>query len=774
MNPSARRARERPPPRHDELDLVAARPRRVARAGARRPARPRRHRRSGDGRSSPADGDELGRVARVPSRSITIPSLPTSAIGAVPSERATPRRRNGRRRRRPSTSSALQQRGGGASAGRRWPYSSTSAKHDAQQRLEVGGRELDLVERVVRPQRRCRSARGVETTNAPPGRSSARASRRGSARGRRRARSSRTSRRRRRTRPAGRALEHVALAELDVRRRVAARARTRSPPRSTSTPTTRRAPRGEQRGPVADAAAGVEHARGRRRAAARTRSACDAARRSRARSRPGRSARDGGLTEASQPESILSAPCATSPAGSHSSARSRRRSPQRSSCPCSPPGRSSSWLRACALPALAAPARARRAVRRARAAGAGAVLRPRRSCSPSPPSPGSRCSRRSGRRARGSALAHAGLSCSRSGRAPRWRSAAWGRPDTVSLVVDGVLLGLALVAVGGLSCSRSSTTARCMPATTGVRGALPGPRGRARTSRRWCSRSASRSPRSGSLRGDALAAHRAGVLLVAAARLDRRVRLARRAARRVRRPRGLRGAHAARSGRKALALGGVAAALLVAVVVMRAPDPLPPGTPSAFVPPFAGHGAESPFEAKGDFVDANFVLRLRGRRRTPGARRCRHAPPDADAAQLERARAGVDGNARARRRAADRRLRVRARGPAFVDRYINFHSAVPENSYLGLFLQLGAAGILALLTVFVLLFATGASRVSRSRRSCSAAARRVCGRRRRRARARGLRSPSSTPSGATRRSRSGLPRSWSRLRRQRENVQRVA
>jgi hypothetical protein len=161
--------------------------------------------------------------------------------------------------------------------------------------------------------------------------------------------------------------------------------------------------------------------------------------------------------------------------------------------------------------------------------------------------------------------------------------------------------------------------------------------------------------------------------------------------------------------RKALALGGVAVALVVAVVVMRAPDPLPPGTPSTFVPPFAGHSADSPFQPKGDFVDANFVLRLEDDVGHPGLgvadtrRRTRTLLNSSGRAQAWTGTLGL---------VAERPIAGYGFGledKAFVDRYINFHSAVPENSYLGLALQLGAAGILALVTVFVLLFATGAS-----------------------------------------------------------------
>ena len=304
--------------------------------------------------------------------------------------------------------------------------------------------------------------------------------------------------------------------------------------------------------------------------------------------------------------------------------------------------------------------------------------------------------------------AHAGLFVLALGTCGALAWAAWGRPDTVSLVVDGVLLGLALVAVGGLVLLAVEYDRAVMPATTEFAARYQGLGGGPNTATMVMALGVPLAAQR-LLRGERWSRVAAGVLLL--------VLLGSIVAS------GSRGALLAAFGglavfavltpraprRKALALGGVAAALLVAVVVMRAPDPLPPGTPSAFVPPFAGHSAESPFDAKGDFVDANFVLRLEDDVGHPGLgvadtrRRTRTLLNSSGRAQAWTGTLGLV----AERPIAGYGFGLEDR--AFVDRYINFHSAVPENSYLGLSLQLGAAGILALLTVFVLLFATGAS-----------------------------------------------------------------
>ena len=434
-----------------------------------------------------------------------------------------------------------------------------------------------------------------------------------------------------------------------------------------------------------------------------------------------------------------------------------------------------SWLAACALPALAGPARARCAVRRARAPARRAGLRRsafvdrRRRLRRARTALG-----RSGRRARCSASPTRASSCSRSATCGALAWAAWGRPDTVSLVVDGVLLGLALVAVGGLVLLAVEYDRAVMPATTEFAARYQGLGGGPNTATMVMALGVPLAAQR-LLRGERWSRVAAGVAAARAARVDRRVRArAARCSPRSAASRSSRCSRARAPRRKALALGGVAAALLVAVVVMRAPDPLPPGTPSAFVPPFAGHSAESPFEPKGDFVDANFVLRLEDDVGHPGL-------GVADTRRRTRTLLNSSGRAQAWTGAlglvAERPIAGYGFGledKVFVDRYINFHSACPENSYLGLSLQLGAAGILALSTVLRAPVRDRRVRVSRPGRPCSAAARRVRRRRRGRARARRL---SVLPLRHREQRRAHVlvwPRSWSRLRRQRENVQQLA
>src|SRR5918994_935173 len=227
--------------------------------------------------------------------------------------------------------------------------------------------------------------------------------------------------------------------------------------------------------------------------------------------------------------------------------------------------------------------------------------------------------------------------------------AAWGRPDVVALLVDGVLLGVALVAVGGLILLAVDYDRAVMPATTEFPARYRGLGGGPNT---------------------ATMVMALGVPL-AAQRL-------------------LRGGRWTR----------VAAGVLVL---------LPPGTPSTFVPPFAGHSAESPFEPKGDYVDANFVLRLEDDVGHPGLgvadtrRRTRTLLNSSGRSQAWTGTVGL---------ISERPIAGYGFGledKVFVDRYIRFNSAVPENSYLGLSLQLGVAGLIALVTVFVLLVVTVAN-----------------------------------------------------------------
>jgi hypothetical protein len=284
--------------------------------------------------------------------------------------------------------------------------------------------------------------------------------------------------------------------------------------------------------------------------------------------------------------------------------------------------------------------------------------------------------------------------------------ATWGRPEAVGEIVDGILFGLALVAVGGLVLLAVDHDRAVMAATSEFasryQGLGGGPNtatmvmalGVPLTAQRVLRGSRGARIAAGTLLvlllGSIVASGSRGALLAAFAGLATLAVLAARAPK-----------------RKLLALAGVAATFLVAVVAMRAPDPLPAGTSSDFVPPFAGHEAGSPFEPSGDYEDANFVLRLQDDVGHPGF-------GVADTRRRTRTLLNSSGRAQAwtgtLELVAERPVAGYGFGledRVFVDRYISFNSAVPENSYLGLALQLGAAGVVALAGVLVLLLATG-------------------------------------------------------------------
>ena len=487
--------------------------------------------------------------------------------------------------------------------------------------------------------------------------------------------------------------------------------------------------------------------------------------------------RSGWLTDASRLESILTAALTdVSRRLTLERAVQVDDSPPRSSCSCSPPGRSSpgSSLRASlrwpVLLVLAALSVALALRRGGRASDVGVRARRRRL--------------RRARSALGALVADADAQRSPMrcrfvlalGTCAALAWAAWGRPDTVSARRRRRAARPSRSSrSAACSCSRSTYDRAVEPATTEFAGALPGARRRARTRRRWCSRSASRSRATAAARGAALVACRRGrARCVAAARLDRRVRLARRAARRVRRPRGLRGAHgrALRGGRRSRSAASPLRCSSRSSSCAR-PTRCRPERRRTFVPPFAGHGRGEPLRADGRLRRRE--LRARGSRTTSDTRGSASPTRDDGARTLlgssGRAR-GVDGRARARRRAADRSATGSgSRTRSFVDRYVNFNSSVPENSYLGLFAPARRRRAPALLaTRFVAPVRGRRVGVSRPGRPCSpCCSPRVRRRGRGRARARGfpvlpLRRRATTPPLAFWLCR--VPRS--RLRRQRD------
>jgi hypothetical protein len=147
-------------------------------------------------------------------------------------------------------------------------------------------------------------------------------------------------------------------------------------------------------------------------------------------------------------------------------------------------------------------------------------------------------------------------------------------------------------------------------------------------------------------------------------------------------------------------VGAVAAVAVASVLVSRLPQPDPavaanPGTetPSTIVP------------AKG-YVDANVVWRLQEDVGRPPWGQV----PESTSRSLSGGSGRTQAWAGAIRLAADRPVAGYGFGlesTVFVDRYLKHGSNQPENSYVGLFLQLGAAGVLLLLGLVAALALSG-------------------------------------------------------------------
>lgn len=156
-----------------------------------------------------------------------------------------------------------------------------------------------------------------------------------------------------------------------------------------------------------------------------------------------------------------------------------------------------------------------------------------------------------------------------------------------------------------------------------------------------------------------------------------------------------------RSRRRAL-VAAVALALVFAAAlgVSRIPQPAPAGTTSDVV---LADPNPPPVTAVPPYVDANLLLRLQDD--------VGHPPPGvASTDDKGRTLTGSSGRMAAwkgaLRQAADRPLAGFGFGTepdVFVDRYVEFNSSVPENSYVGLLLQLGALGLAAFATLCAVL-----------------------------------------------------------------------
>jgi O-antigen ligase len=143
----------------------------------------------------------------------------------------------------------------------------------------------------------------------------------------------------------------------------------------------------------------------------------------------------------------------------------------------------------------------------------------------------------------------------------------------------------------------------------------------------------------------------------------------------------------------------VAVAFVVGFGIAQVPDPGGPGSPN---PDIAADPNPPPISAVGPYVWVDTVLRLQDDVGRP--------PPGVQARDRGRELLGSSGRVEAWRgalgQAADRPLVGYGFGTepdVFVDRYVGFNSGVPENSYVGIMLQLGLVGLGAFLAVAAVL-----------------------------------------------------------------------
>jgi hypothetical protein len=282
-----------------------------------------------------------------------------------------------------------------------------------------------------------------------------------------------------------------------------------------------------------------------------------------------------------------------------------------------------------------------------------------------------------------------------------------GRPKLVERVLDGVLAGVATVAAGGLLVLLFEHDRAVAPATTVVPARYQGLGGGPNTATMLLAVGV---PLAAHLafareRGQAWRLAGGGLLAIL---LGSIVASGSRGA--------LAGAFAGllvyvllretRLTRRAVAAGAVAALCALALGITRIPDPLPPGSAN---PPEASIGATAAGTAKivprPGYVEAGRYVRLQDEI---------GAPPRGvgDTERRLRTLFGSSGRIEAWDGAlgqvAERPLLGHGFGTedrVFVDRYVHFNSGTPENSYVGLLLQLGAVGLAAFLALAALLLA---------------------------------------------------------------------
>ncbi len=147
--------------------------------------------------------------------------------------------------------------------------------------------------------------------------------------------------------------------------------------------------------------------------------------------------------------------------------------------------------------------------------------------------------------------------------------------------------------------------------------------------------------------------------------------------------------------RRALAGVGVVGALFaVSVVASHIPNP----NPNVAAPEVAADPNPPPVKAVAPYADAGLVLRLQDD--------VGHPPPGVGVDDPGRTLTSSSGRTEAwtgaLRQAADRPLLGFGFGTeekVFVDRFVGFNSGVPENSYVGLALELGAIGLVLFLAM---------------------------------------------------------------------------
>jgi hypothetical protein len=303
--------------------------------------------------------------------------------------------------------------------------------------------------------------------------------------------------------------------------------------------------------------------------------------------------------------------------------------------------------------------------------------------------------------ARGTALALLFLACG------AIASATAGRPDAIRPVLDAVLAGTVVVALGGLVVLVVEYDRAVAPATTVTPARYQGLGGGPDTAMMVLSIGVPLAARAlldagsrvGRLAGGSMLALLLGSIIASGSRgalaasfsgLLVYALLARRGAR-----------------RRLAAAAAVLSLLAVAVGISLVPQELPPGStnPSrAFVPPDPVSPALTP---RPGYANANLVLRLQDD----------IGHPPLGVADTPRVRTLLSTSGRAEAwsgalgQAIERPLLGYGFGTedrVFVDRYVHFNSGVPESSYVGFVLQLGAIGAATFLLLIALLLVPAA------------------------------------------------------------------